>query len=108
MTLARNSYTPGHFELNIDGHKSTAFLKSVDGGWTRANISDESVGSEQWKQKHVSTADGERFRPRGRQRHAGLDQELGGPQVQPPQRRDHPRELQSAADLPARVPRGAD
>ena len=57
MTLARNSYTAGHFELNIDGHRSTAFLKSVDGGWTRANVSDESVGSEQWKQKHVSTID---------------------------------------------------
>jgi len=57
MTLARNSYTAGHFELNIDGHRSTAFLKSVDGGWTRANVSDESVGSEQWKQKHISTID---------------------------------------------------
>ena len=55
--LTRNSYASGHFELQIDGHKSTAFLKSVDGGWTRANISDESVGSEQWKQKHVSTVD---------------------------------------------------
>ena len=37
-TTTRNSYAAGHFALQIDGHKSTAYVKSVEGGWSRANI----------------------------------------------------------------------
>jgi hypothetical protein len=44
--LARNSYAAGHFELRIDGHVPTAYVKSVEGGWSRANIVDEAVGAQ--------------------------------------------------------------
>lgn len=57
MTLGRTSYSAGHFELNIDGHKSTAFLKNVDGGWLRGNVADDGVGSKEFKLKHISTLD---------------------------------------------------
>lgn len=57
MTLGRSSYTAGHFELNIDGHKSTAFIKSIEGGWARAQVADDGVGSQQYKMKHISTVE---------------------------------------------------
>jgi hypothetical protein len=43
--------------LNIDGHKSTAFIKSIDGGWARAQVADDGVGSQQYKMKHISTVE---------------------------------------------------
>ena len=57
MTLGRSSYTAGHFEVNIDGHKSTAFVKSVDGGWAKANVADDGHGSQMYKMKHISTVE---------------------------------------------------
>jgi len=46
MTAPKSkSYTAGHFELQIDGHKTTTFLKSVDGGWAKANTIDDPVGA---------------------------------------------------------------
>lgn len=60
MTQKR-SYTAGHFELQIDGHVSTAYLKSVDGGYVRANLVDEPIGPENVHIKHVSTVDIEPF-----------------------------------------------
>ena len=41
MTVQKRSFTSGHFELQIDGHASTAYLKQVDGGWVRASVIDE-------------------------------------------------------------------
>jgi hypothetical protein len=62
MTLPGNkSYTTGHFELQIDGHKSTAYLKQIDGGWTKANVVDDAVGADQNRIKHISTVDIEPF-----------------------------------------------
>ena len=62
MTLpGSKSYTAGHFELQIDGHKTTAYLKSVDGGWSRANVVDDSVGADQNRIKHISTVDVDPF-----------------------------------------------
>jgi hypothetical protein len=62
MTLPTSkSYTAGHFELAIDGHKSTTFLKSVDGGWTRAAVVDDPVGAGALRVKHISTVDIEPF-----------------------------------------------
>jgi len=55
------SYTAGHFELAIDGHKSTTFLKSVDGGWARASVVDDPIGSQVQRVKHISTVDIEPF-----------------------------------------------
>jgi hypothetical protein len=59
--LTAKSISAGHFELAIDGHKSTAFLKSVDGGWVRGNIVDDPVGAGALRVKHMSTVDIEPF-----------------------------------------------
>ena len=56
MTVPQSkSYTAGHFELQIDGHKTTTYLKSVDGGWAKANVVDDPVGGETNRIKHVSS-----------------------------------------------------
>ena len=55
------SYTAGHFELAIDGHPSTAYLKTVDGGYVRASLMDEPIGPENMRIKHTSTVDIEPF-----------------------------------------------
>src|SRR4051812_20101181 len=58
MTLpTKSSYAAGHFELQIDGHKSTAFVKSVDGGWARANVTDDPVGPDPERVKQISSVD---------------------------------------------------
>ena len=57
MTLQKRSYTAGNFELRIDGHESTAYLKSVDGGHVRASVVDEPIGPENVRIKHTSTVD---------------------------------------------------
>jgi len=58
MTVSQSkSYTAGHFELQIDGHKTTTFLKSVDGGWAKANAVDDPVGANSGRVKHISTVD---------------------------------------------------
>jgi len=51
----KRSYTAGHFELQIDGAVSTAYLKSVDGGFVKANTVEEQIGPENHRIKHVST-----------------------------------------------------
>jgi hypothetical protein len=61
MTLQKRSYTSGHFELLIDGHASTAYLKSIDGGFAKASLVDESVGPANERIKHTSVADIEPF-----------------------------------------------
>jgi len=38
------SFTAGHFELLIDGHKTTTFLKNCSGGWVKAGVIDDPVG----------------------------------------------------------------
>ena len=55
--LTRNSYAAGHFELRIDGHEPTAYVKSVEGGWTRANIADEGVGPNAQRVKQITSVD---------------------------------------------------
>ncbi|HEU4726237.1 MAG TPA: hypothetical protein VFT22_00040 [Kofleriaceae bacterium] len=58
MTVPKSkSYTAGHFELIIDGHKTTTFLKSVDGGWAKANAIDDPVGADSGRIKHISTVE---------------------------------------------------
>jgi hypothetical protein len=51
------SYTAGHFELLIDGHKTTTFLKTVEGGWAKANAIDDPVGGNSGHVKHLSNVD---------------------------------------------------
>lgn len=48
-------YTSGHFELVLDGKKTTAFLKSVDGGYPKQNVIDEPTGTEVEHIKHGGT-----------------------------------------------------
>ncbi len=60
MTQKR-SYTAGHFEIMIDGHATTAYLKSVDGGFVRASQINEPVGPDHNRIKHTSTVDIEPF-----------------------------------------------
>jgi hypothetical protein len=60
MTLKR-SYTAGHFELQLDGHKSTAYLRSIDGGWVRASPVIEPIGPNNEQIKHTSTVEIEPF-----------------------------------------------
>lgn len=58
MTLPTSkSYAAGHFELQIDGHKSTAYLKSCDGGWARANVTDDAIGADPQRVKQISSVD---------------------------------------------------
>jgi hypothetical protein len=57
MTVDKRSYTSGHFELLIDGHASTAYLKSVDGGFAKAQLVDEPVGPSNERIKHTSVVD---------------------------------------------------
>ena len=61
MTVQKRSYTSGHFELMIDGHRSTAYLKTVDGGSTKASLVDEAIGPDNQRIKHMSTIDVEPF-----------------------------------------------
>ncbi|HEX4419663.1 MAG TPA: hypothetical protein VH165_17235 [Kofleriaceae bacterium] len=55
--LNRNSYAAGHFEMRIDGHEPTAYVKSVEGGWSRAHIADEVMGLDSQRLKQISSVD---------------------------------------------------
>lgn len=61
MTLTKRAYTAGHFELLIDGHKSSAYVKSVEGGHVRASTIEEPIGPENLRIKHTSVVDIEPF-----------------------------------------------
>ncbi len=54
---SRTSYAAGHFKLEIDGHKSTAFVKSIEGGWSRGNITDDSIGPDGQRIKQITSRD---------------------------------------------------
>ena len=51
----------GHFELAIDGHPSTAYLKTIDGGWIKAAVLKEPIGPENQQVTHHSTLEIEPF-----------------------------------------------
>ena len=53
----KRSYTSGHFELQIDGAPTTAYLKSIDGGYVKSSLVDEPIGPENHRIKHTSTVD---------------------------------------------------
>ena len=61
MTVQRRAYTSGHFELMIDGHKTTCYVKSVDGGNAKASPVDEAIGTHNERIKSISTLDIEPF-----------------------------------------------
>ena len=47
----------GLFELQIDGHKTTAFLKSVEGGHLKTQVTEERIGHHLQPIKHLSVAE---------------------------------------------------
>jgi hypothetical protein len=54
MTLpTTKSFTAGHFELQIDGHKTTTYLRNVSGGWVKAGVIDDPVGTSSHRVKHL-------------------------------------------------------
>jgi hypothetical protein len=53
----KTSFTAGHFELSIDGHPTTAYLKSVDGGYIKHALVEEGIGSDLHHVKHASVAE---------------------------------------------------
>jgi hypothetical protein len=53
----KTAYTAGHFELALDGAKTTAYLKSLDGGYMGHSVVDESIGTENKRIKHSAVAD---------------------------------------------------
>lgn len=55
------AHTAGHFQLEIDGAPSTAYLKSVDGGFMRAQVVEEPVGPDNLSIKHIATVEIEPF-----------------------------------------------
>ncbi|MBA3457368.1 MAG: phage tail protein [Deltaproteobacteria bacterium] len=53
----KRPYSTGHFELSIDGHVSTAYLKSVDGGNIKGQTIEEAMGGTNARIKHMSGFD---------------------------------------------------
>jgi hypothetical protein len=52
MALTKRSYTTGHFELQIDGRATTAYLKSVEGGFAKTALISEPIGHTNEQIKH--------------------------------------------------------
>src|SRR5712664_48346 len=59
--INKQAFTAGHFELMIDGHPTTAYVKTVGGGFVRGNPLDEPVGTTNHRIKHLSTVEIEPF-----------------------------------------------
>lgn len=55
--MSKKVSTAGHFELLIDGHKTTAYLKSVEGGHVKKQVTEDAHGGYHQKIKHVSVAE---------------------------------------------------
>ncbi len=51
------AYTAGHFEMSLDQSKTTAYLKSVDGGYMGHSVVDEGIGSQALHIKHSAVVD---------------------------------------------------
>lgn len=58
MSFSTNrSYSAGHFQLNIDGMPSTAYIKSIEGGYPKMNTVDEQVGGDNLRIKHATSTE---------------------------------------------------
>src|SRR5262245_46906339 len=51
----KKSASAGHFEFRIDGHKPTAYIKSIEGGLLRGNVVDEPIGGNSETIKGIAT-----------------------------------------------------
>lgn len=61
MNLFKLPNAGGTFQLTLDGVKNSAYIKSADGGFVKANVIDEPVGPENLRIKHTSTVEIEPF-----------------------------------------------
>lgn len=61
MSLTDRSYASGKFAMTLDGAKVAAYIKSVEGGFTKANLTDEAIGPDLFHIKHLSTREIEAF-----------------------------------------------
>lgn len=57
MTIENRAYAAGFFELQIDGHDKTMYLKSVEGGFVKGTLVDEAIGPDNARIKHMSTVE---------------------------------------------------
>jgi hypothetical protein len=60
-TTAGRSYTAGRFGLTIDGTKVSAYIKAVEGGFVKGNLTDEAIGPDLLHVKHLATREIEPF-----------------------------------------------
>jgi hypothetical protein len=54
---SRLAFTAGHFELALDKAKTSAYLKSLEGGYMGHSLVDEAIGSDNKRIKHSAVAD---------------------------------------------------
>ena len=57
MPIGMRSYTSGNFELQLDGSPTTAYLKSVEGGWAKHSVIDEPIGPNNMRIKHAAVVE---------------------------------------------------
>ena len=55
MATITRAYSSGHFQFNLDGAPTSAWIKSVDGGGVKAEIVTENVGVDDMSFRHTST-----------------------------------------------------
>lgn len=59
--LSNRSYAAGHFGLELDGSKISAYIKTVEGGFAKAAVVDEAMGPDVYHAKHLSVREIEPF-----------------------------------------------
>jgi hypothetical protein len=55
------AYAAGHFEINLDGSPTAAWIKSVEGGAVKTEVIDEAVGQDDLVFRHTATLKFEPF-----------------------------------------------
>ncbi|MEO8698643.1 MAG: hypothetical protein ABI867_01335 [Kofleriaceae bacterium] len=61
MSSLKRVSAAGHFQLEIDGHASTAYIKSVEGGFAKATPVEEPIGPDNQRIKHSNVVDVDPF-----------------------------------------------
>jgi hypothetical protein len=53
--MANSSYSAGQFGMQLDGARVSSYIKSIEGGFLKANLTDEPIGAHPYHVKHLST-----------------------------------------------------
>jgi hypothetical protein len=61
MSLFEKANAAGMFQLTLDDTPSSAYIRSVDGGFVKASLVDEPIGTDLMRVKHTSLAEIEPF-----------------------------------------------